>query len=179
MGRVEVEAKFSIDCKDLETIASRLKDMGFEGSRVEQEIDVYLDHPCYSVVERDEAIRVRLYRDYAMITYKGPRMSSKVKARFEVEARLASTRDGEAIIELLERLGFKSALKIIKRRIYFRSSTGLIVSLDRVENLGCFVEIEGSESEIRRLSRVLGLEGKEVEKTYVELLLESMGGFNP
>jgi adenylate cyclase class 2 len=51
----------------------------------------------------------------------------------------------------------------------------VIVSIDRVEGLGCFVEVEvkgGGVELIDRVAEVLGVGGSRVYETYVELLLK-------
>ena len=75
--------------------------------------------------------------------------------------------------ELLERLGFKHALSVRKLREYFEGE-GVVVSIDRVEGLGCFVEVEARGVDVGVIDWVagsLGVQGLRVEETYVELLL--------
>ncbi|MGC9131515.1 MAG: class IV adenylate cyclase, partial [Pyrobaculum sp.] len=78
-------------------------------------------------------------------------------------------------------LGFARVAAIRKRREYYRGDE-FLVSLDAVEGLGEFVEIEkvvedasqvaAAVEEIKRLASALGLV-EEVKETYLELFLNT------
>jgi len=170
---LEVEVKYRAD---LSRVRERLKVLGFSLVAVQEEEDIYFQHPCRDFAATDEALRVRYAGGRAYVTYKGPRMGAGAKTRVEVSAEA-----GPGVAEVLERLGFVAVAKIRKRREYYAGG-GFSVSLDWVEGLGEFVEVEktvGGEGdvlraveEVRRLASALGL-GEEVRETYLELFLNT------
>jgi adenylate cyclase class 2 len=103
-------------------------------------------------------------------------MGVGAKTRLEVSAEASG-----GVVEILERLGFAKVAAIRKRREYYRGG-GFLVSLDAVEGLGEFVEIEkvvedasqvaAAVEEIKRLASALGLV-EEVRETYLELFLNT------
>ncbi len=163
----ELEAKFKIDCGYLGGFSDRLKASGFKfmGEHVEE--DLYFSHPCRDFMASDEALRLRVSGGSYILTYKGPRVGGTFKERVEVNVSV-----GSEIRGVLEALGFTPALVVVKRRAYYERGD-VIVSLDIVEGLGCFVEIESRRSEaIASIMSELGLAWEDyVDKTYVELLL--------
>ncbi len=164
----EVEAKFKVDCDSLEELKVKLETLGFKYKGLFEEVDYYYSHPCRDLLSSDEALRVRFSEGSITLTYKGPRSSSRFKERFEVNVRV----EGD-VRELLERLGFKPAIVVRKLREYFEGE-GVMVSLDRVEGLGCFIEIEvrgASVDVIDSVAERLGVLGSRIPDTYVELLL--------
>ncbi|AAL63063.1 class IV adenylate cyclase [Pyrobaculum aerophilum] len=166
---LEVEVKYRAD---LSLVKNRLQHLGFSPVSVVYEEDVYFQHPCRDFSATDEALRVRISEGRVTVTYKGPRMGAGAKTRLEVSAQAS----GE-VVELLNRLGFKAVAVIKKRREYYRNGD-VLLSLDYVEGLGEFVEIEkmveeesqiaSAIEEIRRLASTLGL-AEEVRETYLEL----------
>ncbi|GAB6148145.1 class IV adenylate cyclase [Stetteria hydrogenophila] len=168
MGHLEKEVKYRVDCGLLDALLERLRSLGARLSGPVREEDLYYNHPCRDFASTDEALRVRASRGVRVLTYKGPRLGSgSVKSRLEVEARVEGP-----VEEILERLGFRPVARVVKERVYAEYG-GHVVTLDRVEGLGCYVEVEGPDPE--GLSRELGVEGELVEETYLELLLERMG----
>jgi adenylate cyclase class 2 len=166
----EVEAKFRVDCGSLEGLRAKLETLGFKYKGLFEEVDSYYSHPCRDFMSSDEALRVRISGNLVTLTYKGPRVSSRFKERLEVNVRV----EGD-IIGLLEHLGFKHALSVRKLREYFEGE-GATVAIDRVEGLGCFIEVEAREADVGVIDRVatsLGVQGSRVDETYVELLLKS------
>ncbi len=85
---------------------------------------------------------------------------------------------GEGFEDLLQRLGFFKVAEVRKTRenYRFRDAT---VSLDDVEGLGTFVEIEAPnrieiedpEKLIEDIARELGIQGTPILTSYLELLL--------
>jgi adenylate cyclase class 2 len=136
------------------------------------QVDEYFNHPCRDFAETDEALRLR--RDAGgRITYKGPKIDQLTKTREEIELDIEEV-DKMAIV--LVRLGFRPVAKVNKKRKEYLLD-GVTISLDSVQGLGDFVEIEvqGEDAELGR-SRIekmrddLGLEGSE-RRSYLELLL--------
>lgn len=153
---------------------------GRPGPLVEHE-DTYLSHPSRDLAGTDEALRIRKEsRDgehSVSITYKGPKLSERSKARYEKEVVLPGTDDAEGILEILGRLGFSKVLRVMKKRM-FMDMGEIKVSVDEVHGLGLFLEaeiwsedIKGSEEMLFDLMKRLGASEFE-RRSYLELLLE-------
>jgi adenylate cyclase class 2 len=180
----EVEAKIVLeDCNRLDEVKRRLEELGarFDGEVYEE--DTYYQHPCRNFAETDEALRLRIADGKVEITYKGPkRVHGGVKEREELTARVV---DGAFMARILERLGFKPVATVRKRRLYYTIEGLAEISLDTVEGLGCFVEIEyrgrarsaeEAAEAVERLAARLGLDKfPRTVKSYLELLLEKYG----
>jgi len=169
---LEVEVKYRAN---LGKVRERVLALGFSPRGISEEVDTYFQHPCRDFAATDEALRVRVSGRSAVLTYKGPRVGAGAKTRVEV-----STSAEPSVVELLEKLGFAKVAVVKKRREYYER-LGILVSLDEVEGLGEFVEIEkvvareedilGAVEELRRIASLLGLV-EEVKETYLELVLK-------
>jgi adenylate cyclase class 2 len=173
---LEVEQKFRAD---LGRVREELLRLGASPVEAKEEVDIYFQHPCRDFAKTDEALRVRRSGGDVEVTYKGPRMRSSAKARLE----LTVSADGD-VEAVLEALGFRKVAVIKKRREYY-SYGSLTISLDDVEGLGQFVEIEAvasseaslkeAEAEVSALAERLGL-AERVDATYLELYLSIFKG---
>lgn len=160
----EVEAKFA--CSDLQRIATHLEAMGAtRGATVVQE-DLYYAHPMRDFAATDEALRVRTVNGAVELTYKGPRADGDAKVRTEYNVP-----SGQNIHQLLEHLGFHAAATVRKQRESW-SWRDCEVTLDTVEGLGTYVEVEqinGDSEAVLAVAAALGL--RDVEpRSYLELL---------
>jgi len=187
----EVEVKVPID--DEKTIERMIIKAG--GKRLNSEIqsDVYYDHPCRSFSQTDEAIRIRARApdndlplptsEYAPIelTYKGPKVDKTTKTRLEYTSGISNL---EAITSLLHHTGFKLVATVKKHRVFF-DIDGITVSIDNVEGVGKFIELEliaSSEKEMQdaknriiSLVKNLGLDPlRVVRESYLELYLSGL-----
>ena len=179
---VEVEAKVVLPgCSVLREVEERLRGLGAALVEEKVEEDTYYQHPCRDFAETDEALRVRRSSGGRVeVTYKGPkRMLGGAKAREEVNVVVA----GGDVDALLRGLGFRPVAVVRKRRRYYRVGD-VLVTLDEVEGLGCFVEAEyvgdgGVEEAVEAIEGVLGALGvtgyPRTGKSYLELLLEKTG----
>lgn len=142
---------------------------------VEEHADLYLRHPCRDFRATDEALRLSRRADRVELTYKGPRLDPRTKARKEVVLPL---HDQDLARELLSGLGFAPAAEVRKTRAVHEVA-GFEVALDEVPGLGVFVELErtlpegadraGAEREALALLASWGLTRTE-RASYVELL---------
>ncbi len=178
----EVEQKFPV--ADLAAVAADLAAMGAEIAAAEEEMDLYFAHPARDFAVTDEALRLRRKGPRGYITYKGPKIDAVTKTRREIELPLVEAAGGPAEWRgLLEALGFRPVAEVRKlRRKALVSWQGrrVEVSLDAVEGLGTFVELElmaGAEevaaarASIAALAGQLRLTGSE-RRSYLELLLQ-------
>lgn len=182
----EVELKFRVD--DSAELRRQLHKRGIICDPPLREIDWYFAHPSRDFARTDEALRVRLKNDRALITYKGPKLDVPTKTRAEIELPLG---DGEAAAaqwrQLLEVLGFWLVAQVSKAREkgqFSYAGRRIEVSLDHVEGLGEFAELElvvdsgemaKAQQVILAAARELGLSNVE-RRSYLELLLEAIGG---
>ncbi|BAA30938.1 class IV adenylate cyclase [Pyrococcus horikoshii] len=161
----------------------------FEFMRKEIHEDIYYQHPCRDFSKTDEALRIRIKRfnghNEVFLTYKGPKIDEKSKTRLEIEVEIQE--DVDKYFELLDRLGFKEVLKVVKTREKYYVEKGVTITLDEVEGLGKFIEIETLVKEkdeipeavekLEKILRELGVEKFE-RRSYLELLLEKRTELN-
>jgi adenylate cyclase class 2 len=198
----EVEVKVRADHGP---VRERLAERGAEPVDEVEQVDTYYDAPHREFAETDEALRIRRETPadssnggggdaddgetpadaeegdgFAELTYKGPLVEAESKTRREVETEVA---EGEAAGDVLDALGFDPAATVRKDRERF-ALNGFTVTLDAVEGLGEFVEVEtevGDEESVEaareeayRVLRELGLDPEEqIRTSYLGLLLEA------
>jgi len=176
----EVEMKFPV--ADMAALEGRLAAIGASVSSLQSEEDVYFAHPARDFARTDEALRIRRKGETNFLTYKGPKIDAATKTRREIDLPLPSGEDAaRAWTELLHALGFAEAGEVRKRRRKAHvdwQGRRVEVSLDEVEHLGAFAELElivaeddleAAKSCILSLAKPLGLEGSE-RRSYLELL---------
>ena len=129
------------------------------GRRLQE--DCLIDTPDERLRRERCVLRVRVEQGRSLLTYKGPVQSSRWKLREERETVVA---DGEAMLGVLERLGFEVWFRYQKYREEF-GALDAIIALDETP-IGTFVEIEGSEKAITDMAAALG-------RTEADYLLDS------
>lgn len=182
---IEVELKYPVG--DLREIESRLLALGAGLTAPCLEADMYFCHPARDFAATDEALRIRRVGQASFITYKGPKLDRTTKTRQEIDLPLPAEPAGaEAFAGLLEALGFRPLAEVRKRRRKARvwwQGRQVEVSLDEVERLGTFVELEllaqAEQTEqakacVLSLAERLGLSHSE-RRSYLELLLAGQG----
>jgi adenylate cyclase class 2 len=138
----EVEVKVRADH---DAVERALRERGADSLGAVVQEDTYYDAPHRDFAETDEAFRIRRERDgdasgepTAKVTYKGPLLEDESKSREEFETGVA---DGETMAAIAEHLGFEPAATVRKERARFELD-GFTVTLDSVDGLGEFVEVE-------------------------------------
>ena len=171
---LEVELKVKVP--SLELVRRQLLEKGAVCSGRIHEHDIYYNAPHRDFGVTDEAVRVRYTNDHAVVTYKGAKIKKfGLKAREELNIAVES---GEVFETMLNRLGFTKTTEVNKWRENYRFSDAAI-SLDEVDELGPFVEIEiMAEDEnsnaailIQRIAKEIGVSGEPILASYLELLL--------
>ena len=171
---LEVEAKFAVP--DTSRIRARLNRQGVGMASRQQERDVYYNAPHRDFGETDEALRVRYDDTGVTVTYKAPKIRvGSAKAREEFNLAVAS---GETLEEILSRLGFRRAATVSKVREFYEKED-VTVTLDDVEGLGRFIEIEilteddtkDAAERIGAVAKGLGVDGPPIYTSYLEMLL--------
>lgn len=177
---------YEVECKlraSHESVRDRLEglDAGHSG-RVTQ-VDTYYDAPNRDFASTDEALRIRRETEpdgrRIFLTYKGPLLDDEAKTRTEAETQV----DNEAELrDILAGLGYDRAATVHKDRDRYKLAE-CAVTLDTVEDLGEFVEVEyrppvreGDLAKARNavgdILEELGLDATDVIRTsYLGLLL--------
>ena len=193
----EVEVKVRADH---DAVRERLAELDAHHLGTVVQEDTYYNAPHRDFGETDEALRVRRVTDLdgengrppevptedllsqdadSRLTYKGPLVDSASKTREEIESEVVG---GTEIRTILDRLGFEVVATVRKVRERY-DLDGYTVTLDSVDDLGEFleVEIEATESDVERaregvfdvLAR-LGFDPDSTTRTsYLELLLSN------
>jgi adenylate cyclase class 2 len=152
-----------------------------------EQVDTYYDAPHRDFAETDEALRIRRETDHgtdettSKVTYKGPLVEAASKTRREFETVVA---DDETMASILRGVGFEPAAVVEKHREFY-TVDGYTITLDRVSDLGEFVEVEREVGEANvddardgafEVLRDLGLDPDEqIRTSYLGLLLEATG----
>lgn len=179
---LEVEQKFVL--ADKEALLAQLEQLGAtRGTELEQE-DFYFTHPSRNFAETDEAIRIRRNGSDNRITYKGPKRATVSKVRKEIELAFESGQAAfEQLAEMLELLGFRPLRSVRKRRIpftYLHHQRSFEITVDEVEGLGVFAEIEllAEEPELQEadhaiieVAALLGMT-QPIRSSYLGMLIE-------
>ncbi len=171
---LEVELKYPVS--DLAPIRTLLCEWNARPCGRQHERDVYYNAPHRDFAETDEALRVRYAGEKCIVTYKGPKIELKgTKAREEYNVQVDP---GAACEEIFSRVGFRPTAEVNKRREVFELGDAT-VTLDEVEGLGTFIEIEVLAEEnadeaadrVHALAKKLGVEGEPLYTSYLEMIL--------
>ncbi len=119
------------------------------GRRLQE--DCLLDTPDERLRSARSVLRVRMDQGRSILTYKGPVQPSPFKLREERETVVG---DGEAMLSILERLGFAVWFRYQKYREEF-GALDAVIALDETP-IGTFVEVEGGEEAIIAIAAALG-----------------------
>lgn len=133
---IEVEVKAY--AKNLDLLEEKISSLGAKLIWQGEQRDTYYNHPSRNFAESDEALRIREEEGNAVLTYKGPKLDSKSKTRKEIKVQVE---DPHQFKDILNMLGFKEVGVVRKHRKKLLLGE-FKVCLDKVENLGEFVEIE-------------------------------------
>ncbi|WP_254809958.1 class IV adenylate cyclase [Natronosalvus amylolyticus] len=167
----------------LETVRRQLEVEGATKQGTVTQEDTYYDAPHRSFSETDEALRIRreLTDETAesRVTYKGPLLDNESKTRAEHET---GVEDGETMDDVLCALGFEPVATVYKERERY-ALEGYTVTLDAVDDVGEYVEIEAETESMEEIESVrmgakrvlerLDLDPEtQLRTSYLELLLE-------
>ncbi|NWF94957.1 MAG: class IV adenylate cyclase [Candidatus Thorarchaeota archaeon] len=187
---IEVEVKLPVQADRVAGLCARLEALAARRLNEEDHEDIYFAHPTRSFAQTDEALRLRkripvdatVPVPLPQLTYKGPKLDKTTKTRQESTVEVSNS---ESLLEILESLGFRRMGTVRKHRVFY-DLDGTVVSLDRVDQVGTFVEVEmiaRDESEVPRarervftVIKSLNLNPADsVRESYLELLLARMG----
>jgi adenylate cyclase class 2 len=179
---LEVEVKFAV--ADFAPIEAALARWGAIIESPRRDEDRYFNAPDRDFAQSDEALRIRSIGNQNVITYKGPKIDLETKSRLEIEVSLADGAEAAADLgRILKHLGYRPTGVVRKhRRIarLTRAGLELQVSLDDVDDVGQFAEVETVAEESRyaeakvaviAVASELGMTQPE-RRSYLQLLLE-------
>ncbi|MEM3525932.1 MAG: class IV adenylate cyclase [Candidatus Jordarchaeaceae archaeon] len=135
---IEVEVKCRINSPE-ETVEKLVKRVNAKMVKTIFQKDFYLQHPSRDFKETDEAVRIRDSNEGVQLTYKGPRIDTLSKTREELCVHVDSF---ETTLKIFERIGFFPIARVVKSRIIFQIEGNITASIDKVQDLGDFIELE-------------------------------------
>ncbi len=135
---IEVEIRAKVDKFD--KIKKKLEEMGASFQKSVHQIDKFFGHPMFLVSKKmiiDGGIvpRIRSTNDKCSLEFKEIRRTG---GGIELSSELSNIDLG---VEFLNKLGFKEAFAIDKKRESYKYKK-FVIDLDNVEKLGNFIEIE-------------------------------------
>ncbi len=168
----ELEIKIKVDSHD--AVRAALEACGGSFQTCVLEVNRLFDDMRGDLRKRGAALRIRGRSVLkgasvsACLTYKGPAHGGFYKTREEHEVGVA---DETAMLDILKSLGYRETFLFEKRRETWKLGEAT-VELDKVPNLGTFVEIEApTRADIDAICERLGLDsGDAVKETYAGLL---------
>jgi len=164
----EIEIKLALSGPRARLVA-RLRDLGASLELPRHLEDNFLfDDAGRRISRADSLLRVRLTRIGASMTFKGPaRVVHGMKSRDELETGCS---DGEILLKILERLGMHCGFRYQKYRTLYRLGS-VHIALDETP-IGTYIEMEGTQRGIERLSKRLGFaRGDFITGTYHDLFV--------
>lgn len=163
---IEIEVKIPVS--NFDRLYLQLPQMGFEYRKSYEQEDSYSNSVNYDLKKRDKALRIRRTVDletgkmWAQLNCKGPKLDKVSMSRKELEIPIDNP---GAMEEILGELDFFPVHCRVKKKRYDFSCGKITASLDRVEGLGDFLELEILE--LGEEKRAAGL--REIERVIREL----------
>ena len=154
----ELEVKARVDDPDglVAALARAGAELEFRGDMIDRRFDRER-----SLARRDEVLRLRVFRPAdgtsarGVLGWKGPHSKrGRYRHRAEAEARVA---DPEAVVTILERLGFAVSLRIDRRVEVYRLG-GAVLRLEWYPAMDVLLEVEGDPGAIERAIAATGLD---------------------
>ena len=153
---LEIEVKFLID--DFNELRDRLLQLGAEIKTPRTyEQNIIFDNAWQGLARQGKLLRLRQDAG-ARMTYKGGspyQANSEVRVREEIEV---SVEDFARTVAILEKIGFERQVVYEKYRETF--CIGKVEAVIDEMPFGSFIELEGSEEEIRSTADILQLDWK-------------------
>lgn len=140
MNGKEIEIKLLINESDYIMLIEFLKNTATYRAEKHQ-IDVYYSPQNESFYDcGDRCLRVRTEEDTSIFSYK--RIYYANTSKQFIEEYETNVEDAETLDHILKALNYKTEIIVDKYRIEYCTETGLLIALDKVKDLGLFMEIE-------------------------------------
>lgn len=156
---IERERKYRLTEREAERLRSRLEKLGTLLREERQETTVLKDRASH--LKKGSYARVRKVAGRYDLTYKGPKQTSgKERWRTEYTMPLGPG----PIFEMLELMGFRAGTFYVKDTTIY-DVRGATVSVDRVEGIGwfCEIEVDDLETDLDLVAAELGLRDDDLE----------------
>jgi adenylate cyclase class 2 len=163
---IEIEKKYRITAKQRDEVLKRLPTIG--AKRAGEEFEENTLFAGESIDMSRSVLRLRRVGKRAILTYK-ERFSSRSDIKHQREDETVVS-DAEAMELILEGIGFTAALVYEKRRETWKLGKTEIV-IDELP-FGLFMEIEGTERDIREIESKLAIKLKAELETYPRLTMK-------
>jgi adenylate cyclase class 2 len=155
-------------------VEEKLRQLGGLFVAEQLQSDIHFDDSNATLTKADKCLRLRRQvigeTTGYFLTYKGAKEKSNYKKRQEIEVEIG---DADTMRKLLSALGYEQKLCVEKKRRLWRLG-GCEVALDKLQELGDFVEIEGPDDrQIAQVQESLGLaELQHIPKSYASMIME-------
>lgn len=147
---LEVEVRAIIN--NQEELIDILEKKGFIFLKDTIQHDIMLDKEDASLFISGKKIRIQIEEDKATLTYKGDINKDKnVSKRTELDIPI-NQKDVDKYIMFLTELGYPVCFQIKKKRKILKKDD-ITVTFDEWPIIGCMMEIEGSENEIKTIAK--------------------------
>lgn len=145
----EIEIKIQVSEDEFNLLA--LKYATYPGYSRREE-DIYFNSRHRDLISTEECVRIRSSGSWAEITWKPPTTVEmrREKQFWKEELNLNIGQPVERWIEMLDRLDLFEYVRVIKERIVRELDRETILVLDRLPQVGFFVEIETTSSDASR-----------------------------
>lgn len=148
----EIEVRAVVDAPD--SIKKNLENFGFESEDIYVQHDMIFDRSDFSLFKAGQKIRIRIEKGKAELTYKGKiEQDANVSKRTELNIPI-EVFQVPIFSELLHAIGYPLAFQIKKERHKFVGED-ISVTFDEWPIIGCLLEIEGDESKINKLAKII------------------------
>jgi len=141
----EIEAKIKVAV--LQPFSEKLARLGARFVHRTRQVDTYFMDTHKLLHKKNCGLRIREESidgvDSARITFKGACTGSRYKSRPEFETGIS---DAAVMQNIFEELGYHKRLTVCKQRQIWAIDS-CWVCLDELEQLGCFVEVEGPDED--------------------------------
>ena len=139
----EIEIKLEIEKEEYEKLLSLLSIEGKKHNQKEQK-DIYFSpkyRPFFGGDIDDECLRIRIMKDKYILSYKKIFFGSS-DSEIHLEEHESDVYDLEQVIKILNCLDIEKVLTLHKIRDSFMYQDIFEISLDKVTDLGYFIELE-------------------------------------
>lgn len=178
---MEVEIKYRISEKSFEDIQILVEEAGGEFLHESLERDTYFNVSGRDSMTTKECLRIReSHKKGNEITYKPPTEEGKQELHFAKKETNLAVQDPQAARDLLMCLGSTILVVVEKNRKYY-SLNGCTVCIDKITDLGIFIEIEvmgnnanAALTKIKDCAKVLSLDDQDiVTAPYRDLVMQA------
>jgi adenylate cyclase class 2 len=167
----EIEVKFEI--KDIRAIRRKIKRIGAKYRGKQLHLDIWFDTKSGALKKKKIGLRLRRQNGKALLTLKTSQVIDR--SMREAEETEIQVKNFEKAKEVLKKIGFQERTLVQKEREVWQKK-GVEFVLDKVKDLGTFLELEGSRRKDIE-EAIIGLENaSRIVAHYVRLLEEQGKG---